>query len=247
MIVDTTNLPALCEKVAAEEDKNGDEIAALRSEQQTLTENLAQRKSPLVSKVAETRHFQKTRSFSAVEDTPDKKVNNNNQLNTIPDFPLKDVTHCRSEQLETQSMQQQSSASEETDSKLIASSSTVVDHSELMRGEDHSGSSSSRPPMMSGDTLIMQFDYFSNDQPMSLQHDPRSSCSGRNTHMRKSGRDLTELESNVARNNFDKTKANRIMSSRPRLEYLSFFPTSHVPILELYCFLFAFPFHIMSF
>lgn len=215
----------MCDGAVDDEDKNGDEIAALRSEQQLLKESLArsaQRKSTTTSKSSDTRHFQKTRSFSAVEDTPDEKVISN-QLNTIPDFPLKDVHHSRSDQLETQSMQQ-SNTTGELDSKLVSSSSTVVDHSELMNCEDNSSTSSNRPPMMSGDTLIMQFDYFSNDQPMSLQHDPRSNSSNRrnDNHMRKSGRDLTELESDFARNEnkFDRTKTNRIISSRPRLDNL---------------------------
>lgn len=223
-LADSTNLPALCERSVDDEDKNDDEIAALRSEQQAIAESLAQsacRKPVTASKISDTRHFQKTRSFSAVEDTPDKKVISK-QLNTIPDFPLKDISHSRSEQLETQSMQQ-SNTSDEIDSKLVASSSTVVDHSELMKCEDNSSTSSNRPPMMSGDTLIMQFDYFSNDQPMSLQHDPRlnGSNQSKDSHMRKSGRDLTELGSDAVRNRFDRTKANRIISSRPRLDELT--------------------------
>lgn len=237
-IVDTTNLSVLCDKTADGEDKNDDEIAALRSEQQSLTESLAQsaqRKSTMTSKTSDTRHFQKTRSFSAVEDTPDKKVISN-QLNTIPDFPLKDVHHSRSDQLETQSMQQ-SNTSGELDSKLVTSSSTVVDHSELMKCEDNSSSSSNRPPMMSGDTLIMQFDYFSNDQPMSLQHDPRSNSSNQrnDNQMRKSGRDLTELGSDFARNDdkFDRTKTSRIMSSRPRLDIVIFNTPISNPFLPL--------------
>lgn len=158
------------------------------------------------------RHFQKTRSFSAVEENPEKKVTTE-RLRAIPDFPLKDVAHSRSEQLETQSLQQQKHdvKQKENDLNQLAASNKVVDQS-----DDYlkTPSSSTIAPDKRGDTLIMQFDYFSNDQPMSLQHDPRFDCSikqSKGNHLRKSGRDLTELESNVARGI---SKDNR---SRPRL------------------------------
>lgn len=185
----------------------------------TLTETRAPEtggrcKSPggPVQKTADMRQFQKTRSFSAVEETHDKNVASEQSKTKLP---FKEVAHSRSEQLETG--QQAGRQKDNVGSKK-----------ELDEMDEY--------PRNSEDTLIMQFDYCSHDQPMSLQYEAtyertpeKAGCSGRsgggsgagsrrNSNMRKSGRDLTELGAEVARENFDRCKANRI-SSRPRLEF----------------------------
>lgn len=191
----------ICVTEASTSDKPSD-ISDITGEVKCL-------KPPTAStKTIDERHMQKTRSFSAVEAHAEKTTTD--KLRTIQDSSLKDVSHLRNEQLETPSPQRNSANNSEADTKLMASSSTVVDHSinvELDHETEAAG----------GDTLIMQFDYYSNDQPMSLQNDPRFDVRSERTrgnHLRKSGHDLTELESEVARGIFDGSKANR---SRPRL------------------------------
>lgn len=173
------------------------------------------------------RHFKKTRSFSAVEETPEQLVTSE-RLSAIPDLPRKEAAHSRSERLETQSLNQEN-AGLDPKTMLIASSNTIVDdNSESAQIE----TSRRQNDIISGvddcdNTLIMQFDYFSEDQPMSLQHDPRfdaaSTCGkrGAGSQFHESGRDLTELESDVVRSGFGRAKNNR-MNSRPRLELLTF-------------------------
>lgn len=214
--VETKNLALHRIEVTSKNDK-----ADSNAPQSLLSQsNTTKCKSPL-PKTAETRHFQKTRSFSAVEEKPDTKIPKN-QLSAVDDFPLKDVAHSRSEHLETQSLQPNDSSSDKK-SKLIASSSTVVDQSDSMMKGEPSGKAVEGPSTLSGDTLIMQFDYFSNDQPMSLQHDARfngAATQTDSTHLRKSVRDLTELETEaVSRAGFERaSETNRVMWSRPRLE-----------------------------
>lgn len=206
------------------EDKTGDvsQSGATTSPSKSCTLKI---KSPVVSKVAETHHFQKTRSFSTVEETPAKKTTPT-QLNAIKDLPRKDIAHSRSDQLETY-LAQQEELDDDDESKMMASSSTVVDHSEMVKCSSPRSICEEVEPMISGDTLIMQFDYFSNDQPMSLQHESKSICSQNHnsSHLRKSGRDLTGLEADVAKSNYERTKS-RVMNSRPRLGFTLklFFP-----------------------
>lgn len=161
-------------------------------------------------KLSDARTFQKTRSFSAVEDSS-KKKNNQCCIGIIKEFHLKDQAHSRSEHLEIQSNQ----ANDEEPSEMIASSSTIVDRSELLKTD---AIISSLVDRASGeDTLIMQFDYFSNDQPMSLQHEAsyaNDNLKQQRCQMRKSGRDLTELETQNSRAVNNRTKSDR---TRPRL------------------------------
>lgn len=174
----------------------------------------ARSESPIASqKAADTRQFQKTRSFSAVEETPDKKVSIE-ETTALAEFPFEhDFAHSRSEHLETQ----QQSAPEGD----ITPVNSKRDLSKARKSDALSGTSTGPGPMSSGDMLIMQFDYFANDQPMSLQcetaYSRPSNRAGGNSLLRKSGRDLTELDTEAARDGFDRTKANR-MNSRPRLE-----------------------------
>lgn len=200
-----------CEKIVSDLDK----IEEVTSKQPVSKNDLMKGKSPQSSRVNDLRQFQKTRSFSAVEDTPDKKIVSEH-LSAIPDFPLKDVSHSRSEQLETQPMQpRQSVASGD------GSEASKVPHVDIAKYETNSEACSGTPKSLEGDTLIMQFDYYSNDQPMSLQNESQySGVSGRSgiiSELRKSGRDLTELGSNAARSELSQIKANRI-NSRPRLD-----------------------------
>lgn len=206
---------------------DSDKVSLSEKPMNTVHEDATNKRLPQLS-LKESRHFQKTRSFSAVEDTPDKKVMKD-KLKTIPDFPLKDGSHSRSEHLETQSLLQHDDSLKEVDSNLLASSNTVVDHAdEYLKPTPSSSVNMTNKLDTCGDTLIMQFDYFSNDQPMSLQHDSRLECSmsqSKGNHLRKSGRDLTELESDVARGMYDKSKSGR---SRPRSASNTTF--SHLPL-----------------
>lgn len=177
-------------------------------------------KSPAVlQKATDARHFQKTRSFSAVEETHEKKVSTE-QSKAIAEFLFKDVAHSRSEQLET--AQQQAADATPTSSK--------VRPFDTEKDDSANDKDRVKAPKASDETLIMQFDYFSNDQPMSLQHDSTYNKThdkrndGCSSNLRKSGRDLTELEAEVARDGFGKTKTNRI-NSRPRLECYTISPS----------------------
>lgn len=201
-----------CEKIVSDLDK----IEEITSNQSVVVKSdLAKGKSPQTSRVNDLRQFQKTRSFSAVEDTPDKKVATEH-LSAIPDFPLRDVSHSRSEQLKTQPKQQRLSI-ESGDSSGVARRP----QSDITKGEIKSEDCSETPKSFDGDTLIMQFDYYSNDQPMSLQNESQYSgvSSGRSgvSDLRKSGRDLTELSSDITHDELNQIKANRI-NSRPRLD-----------------------------
>lgn len=203
-----------CEKIVSDLDK----IEEIASKQSIVSKNdlVKSSKSPQAGRVCDLRQFQKTRSFSAVEETSDKKVIVPEHLSAIPDFPLKDVSHSRSEQLETQPAERQSAGSGEGDDV------SRRPHLEITRSETKSEACGGTPKSFEGDTLIMQFDYYSNDQPMSLQHesqyrgDSSSARSGASEH-RKSGRDLTELSSDVTQHELNQIRANR-MSSRPRLD-----------------------------
>lgn len=206
----------------------------------------AERKSPssALSKSSEARQFQKTRSFSAVEETPEKSTLNVDKHETSKDFPFKDVSHSRSEQLGMQ--QKQGTATGEDEDATPMNSKTCL----LVGKDGGSGSQvdggtgltkqTSEQPFTGGETLIMQFDY---DQPMSLQYDSaynqtidEGDCtslrqaSGYNSH-RKSGRDLTEFEAEATRSRFEKTtKSGRSNSSRPRLELITvLYPLSYPP------------------
>lgn len=178
-----------------------------------------QNRGPTSSRVAECRQFHKTRSFSAVEETPDKKKTINSP-GVGPNLPSKDVVLSRSEQLEIQLLQQRSPGHDDDFDPSLAQSPNQS------QGDNACGSDASRPK---GDHLIMQFDYFSDGQPMSLQHD---SSNNKNSdrlstgHFRKSGQDIAESESDGMQCGFDGGKKNRAMNSRPRLDTLSY-PTYH--------------------
>lgn len=105
------------DKISDETSENSSQVASVDDKSVTSTNNKI-----------EVRNSQKTRSFSTVEETSNKKITID-QLGTIEDFPLKDVAHSRSEQLETQSLLQHETISE-MNSSLIASSNTVVDPTE---------------------------------------------------------------------------------------------------------------------
>jgi len=223
--IDLVDQSSACGEILS---KNIDEQPANSEFGADVSSEKARCDSTLPISKLEGRHFIKTRSFSAVEETPDKKIIAD-RLGVIPDFPVRDVAHSRSEQLETHSLLRHD-ISERDDPNLIASSSTVVDYSDISRKDRVANDS--QTPSSGGDTLIMQFDYFSNDQPMSLQNDPRLTDSPGQTisgQYRKSGRDLTELGTEVARNSFDKLKTNRILSSRPRLELHEHIHLMHPP------------------
>lgn len=194
-----------CEKIVSDLDK----IEEITSKQSMVGKNILKGKSPQVSRVSDLRQFQKTRSFSAVEDTPDKQVIPEH-LGAIPDFPLKDVSHSRSEQLETQPQQmRQTNVSGQGGSKGLQVDIAQTD------------TKNEAPKLFEGDTLIMQFDYYSNDQPMSLQNESQYSgaSSGRSnmSELRKSGRDLSELSSDITPGEHNQIRVNR-MNSRPRLD-----------------------------
>ena len=185
------------------------------------------RKSPsTLSKTSESRQFQKTRSFSAVEETPKKKTLNVDEHDS-KDFSLKDVSHSRSEQLAM--TQPQGAIGEDEDPTPMNSKTCLVkrDGGSVCRVDETSSKHSAEQSYSGGETLIMQFDY---DQPMSLQYDSsynqtidEGDCTSlRQTAYsshRKSGRDLTEFEAEATRDRFEKSaKSGRSNSSRPRLE-----------------------------
>lgn len=210
--VEITNLASHDEEISKNDQV---EATALKASQNQT--DISKRKSSL-SKTTDSRHFQKTRSFSAVEEKSDSKISKN-QLSKVEKFPLKDVAHSRSTHLEIQPHGE----TVDDANKSIASSSTVVDQSDLTKSEAPGNASADTPSIVSGDTLIMQFDYYSNDQPMSLQHDPRFNVIATqtdNTHLRKSVRDLTVLgtEQNAQACFGRTTETNRIIWSNPRLE-----------------------------
>lgn len=135
--------------------------------------------SPQPPKLPEGRQFQKTRSFSAVEEAPEKVPFSAKSKDLK--FPFKDVAHSRSEQLADQ---QQPSAD---DSSQVASP-TYDDKEETV-------DVNKRVSVVSGDIMMRQYGY--HDQPVSLQYDTTSVKIPDDTHarkdIRKSGRDLTEL------------------------------------------------------
>jgi hypothetical protein len=202
-----------------------------------------ERKSPsALVKTSETRQFQKTRSFSAVEDTPKKKILNID-THELKDFPFKDVAHSRSDQLAMQ--QQQQGATEDDDATPMNSRTCLLvnKNDDCNQTDGAVTKQTSKQPFIGGETLIMQFDY---DQPMSLQHDSSynqtiDECDssslregGRGNH-RKSGRDLTEFES--TRDRFEKTtKSGRSNSSRPRLEFITTHSLLKIYSLSILCF-----------
>lgn len=163
-----------------------------------------------IQKSSESRHSQKTRSFSAGEETPEKKISTS-KSKELKEFPFKDVAHSRSEQL---AIQQQSGA--EDDASVRSKMKTSIS----AKGESAVASKSggTKVSVVSGDALARQYDY--HDQPMSLQYDMTSvkisdesrTCSD----VRKSGRDLTELGMENMRDR--KSGRPNQSNSRPRLE-----------------------------
>lgn len=182
--------------------------------------------SPLVAKVAtENRQFQKTRSFSAVEDNPGKK------MIKVPsgksgDFCFKDVAHSRSEQLDPTKM----------------NSPKADQEARKSRGNDRDadclGQEADKRKTADKCRMMDQLSYFSDAQPMSLQHDS-SYCVefglGRkdSRDIRKSGRDLSNLSTNETGDLLERPKSSRA-TTRARLEKLPVKPVSH----SLYYFIF---------
>ena len=153
------------------------------------------------------RHVQKTRSFSAVEDVPAKKIPVS-KSKELKEFLAKDVAHSRSEHLE---VQQQSGQDETSDGHS--------DPKALSAGHDNAidRRSANKLAIIDGDSLIKEYDY--HDQPASLQYDTTSvkipSESRASSDVRKSGRDLTELGLEIIR---DRLNKNDRAHSRPRLD-----------------------------
>lgn len=191
-------------------------------------------KSPAtLLKSSEARHFQKTRSFSAVEETPDKTLPVD--ANKLEEFPFKDVSHSRSEQLGMPQQQGPATCEEDDEATPMNSKACLL----RLAKDGASAAGTSKDPYAGGETLIMQFDY---DQPMSLQHDGSnysktinegdsgslrtSGCS----NLRKSGRDLTEFEAEATRDRFEKSTKSSCANSRPRLELTSLYQKLFSPI-----------------
>lgn len=166
--------------------------------------------SPLVAKVsAENRQFQKTRSFSAVEDNPEKK------MIKVPsgksgDFCFKDVAHSRSEQLDTTNLNSPEVDQDGRKSRAIDGDDTDcrVKDSEKRKSADKC-------------RLMDQLSYFSDAQPMSLQHDS-SYCREFDLErkgsrdIRKSGRDLSNLSAHETGESLERPKSSRA-TTRARL------------------------------
>ena len=161
--------------------------------------------------ITDPRHFQKTRSFSVVEKSPEDKPSA--ECSNVPtEFPPREIAHSHSEQLESQNKKTRGN-----DDKTPTSPAQKP--LSLIGSKD----SEEKPTNEGGGTLIMQFDYLSGDQPMSLQNDPSFSRAaerfGDKSTLRKSGHDLSEMEVELTRHRFEKSRAYR-MDSRPRLEIL---------------------------
>lgn len=168
--------------------------------------------SPPEAKVsADNRQFQKTRSFSAVEDNPVKKTIK------VPsgksgDICFKDVTHSRSEQLDCPKAR--------TNADL---------NSRKGRNNDRDtapDTTNERDLRKAGkDELMMDhLNYFTETTPMSLQDDS-TYCEDidlirkNSRDIRKSGRDLSNFGANEANDSVDRPKSSRMTSSRARLEF----------------------------
>lgn len=156
--------------------------------------------------------FQKTRSFSAVEDNPEKK-GPATKSSGLKEFPFKDVAHSRSEQLEVQQKDAKASVGDQSSENIPAShlNDGLEGKSKVFRA--------------SGDTFGKDYDF--GEQPMSLQYDttsvkiPNELQTSKNSQ--RSGRDLTELNIEIIRERKGRfSHAN----ARPRLElttYISIF------------------------
>lgn len=205
--------------------------------------------SSVLQRTVDTRHFQKTRSFSIAEDTPKKKVPNAG-TNELKEFPFKDVSHSRSEQLGIQPKGE----IEQDDEATPMNSKTCLlvtnrDGNDNEPVDEILAKKCSQQIYGYGETLIMQFDY---DQPMSLQHETQynqtideGDCTSLRqatcgSSYRKSGRDLTEFEAEATRDRFEKNSKNgRSNSSRPRLDFIQSYKFIPCPNLTFLCFSFV--------
>lgn len=188
--------------VESEESSSTKAVEIAKSDVASIKISAAPQKAP------EGRQFQKTRSFSAVEETPEEKISTS-KSKEMKNFYFKDVAHSRSEQLETQPQ----SSSDNSKSKEVKTSKA-----EKCETSGTTAKTSTKLSVGDTDSIMRQYDY--NEQPMSLQYDTTSvkipDESRVSSEVRKSGRDLTELGlENMRDRRVNSNRAN----SRPRLEY----------------------------
>lgn len=188
--------------------------------------------SPPVAKVAaENRQFQKTRSFSAVEDNPEKKT-----VKVPPgksgDFCFKDVALSRSEQLDRPKVrandEDQQSRKGRNENRDAAPNPTL--ERDLRKSPKQ-------------DLMMNQLSYFTETQPMSLQNDS-TYCEDfdmirkNSRDIRKSGRDLSNFSANETNDLADRPKSSRIASGRARLESNDIIAAITFPYINMPAFLF---------
>lgn len=244
-----------CESSAIDENEEFLLTSIIETEQTAIAGKVKlqdqRARGPTSSRVAECRQFQKTRSFSAVEEVPEKSQKATVVIDRPPtdssgpyNLPPKDMAFSKSEQFDLQLSQRRPG----TDSKTKDSGGTGCEEPSNSNVSPVAGNETSEcrgsdgrsnrleddlaSGQSSGGTgtthLIMQFDYFSDGQPMSLQHDSSFSRTTERVtvnQLGKSGQDLTEMETEVTRcgldggsggSGFGRIKG-RASNSRPRL------------------------------
>lgn len=200
-----------------------DSLAAASSQEATKSPNLVVAASR--AKTCATKQFQKTRSFSAVEDTPDRSTTITDHLEVVddaasnPSGALRDASYSRSDQLTRlkDKSDDKQPKDDESKNKLVASSSTLVGHSSKQLRVDSQSScrdSTTQKASNRGGTLVMQFDYSADNQPMSLQLDLGQKS---NSPIKIGRKNMNDSSGSDIRSEAEQSRSH-MYNARPRLE-----------------------------